>query len=203
MYGSGRSAVPARRVDEIGPAPDRFASITSSVFVVARAPRERMTIDLRGLAPMLKAHAKARHLTVSDAARLAVAAALETPPLDPEVERSGKPDAAADQSIKLTGPVAAGRCGAAHHTRPGLRPLPRHVPHHVDRRNADAAARGGGGPERVHGSARRHIGRPERGHPPVSRAAHAFRGGARRAHAKDRRGREKAPRSGVARRGRA
>ena len=45
-----------------------------------------MTIDLRGLAPALKAHAKARHLTVSDAARLAVAAALETPPLDPEVE---------------------------------------------------------------------------------------------------------------------
>lgn len=61
-----------------------------------------MTIDLRGLAPALKAHAKARHLTVSDAARLAVAAALETPPLDPEVEPTGEPDTTADQPVKLT-----------------------------------------------------------------------------------------------------
>ena len=61
-----------------------------------------MTIDLRGLAPALRAHAKARHLTVSDAARLAVAKALETSPLDREIESSCEPGAAADQSIKLT-----------------------------------------------------------------------------------------------------
>jgi len=46
------------------------------VFFVAVARRERMTIDLRGLAPALKAHANARHLTVSEAARLVVASAL-------------------------------------------------------------------------------------------------------------------------------
>ncbi|MCE9658094.1 MAG: hypothetical protein K8R60_06005 [Burkholderiales bacterium] len=72
------------------------------MFVVVRKPRERVTIDLRGLAPALKAHAKARHLTVSNAARLAIAAALETSRLDPEVELAGETDPAADQPVKLT-----------------------------------------------------------------------------------------------------
>lgn len=85
-----------------------------------------MTIDLRGLAPALKAHAKARHLTVSDAARLAVAAALKTPPLDPEVEPSHEPDAGADRPIKLTVRLRRGvaarlatrarACGLSHGT---------------------------------------------------------------------------------------
>jgi hypothetical protein len=61
-----------------------------------------MSIDLRGLVPALKAHAKTRHLTVSDAARLAVAAALGTSPLDPEVEPIHEPDAGADQPVKVT-----------------------------------------------------------------------------------------------------
>jgi hypothetical protein len=61
-----------------------------------------MTIDLRGLAPALKAHAKARHLTVSDAARLAVAAALGTSPLDPEAEPGREAGQVSDQPIKLT-----------------------------------------------------------------------------------------------------
>jgi hypothetical protein len=61
-----------------------------------------MSIDLRGLAPALKAHAKARHLTVSDAARLAVAAALGTSPLDPAAEPTHEPDAGADQPVKVT-----------------------------------------------------------------------------------------------------
>jgi hypothetical protein len=61
-----------------------------------------MSIDLRGLAPALKAHAKARHLTVSDAARLAVAAAVGMSPLDPEVEPTHEPDAGADQPVKVT-----------------------------------------------------------------------------------------------------
>jgi hypothetical protein len=96
------------------------------VFVVPRTPRERITIDLRGLATALKAHAKARHLTVSDAARLAVATALEMSPLDPAVGPSGEPDAAADQSIKLTVRLRRGvaarlaararACGLSHGT---------------------------------------------------------------------------------------
>ena len=73
-----------------------------SVSIVARIPRERVTIDLRDLAPALRAHAKARHLTVSNAARLAVATALGTSPLHLEVEPSGALDADADRPIKLT-----------------------------------------------------------------------------------------------------
>ena len=169
MCGSGRSGVPARRGDEFGSRPVDSRQSRLSVFVVARAPRERMTIDLRGLAPALKAHAKARHLTVSDAARLAVAAALETSPLDPEVEPADEPDAAADQPVKLTVRLRRGVAARLDHTRPSLRPLARHVPHHVDRWNAGAAARRGGGAERIHGSARGRLGRPERGHPPVPR----------------------------------
>lgn len=72
------------------------------MFVVAKAPRERITIDLRGLAPALKAHAKTRHLTVSDAARLAVAAALDATSFDSQLEPAGEPDAASDQPVKLT-----------------------------------------------------------------------------------------------------
>lgn len=61
-----------------------------------------MTVDLRGLAPALKAHAKARHLSVSDAARLAVAAALETSRLEPEAQSGDTQDATADRPVKLT-----------------------------------------------------------------------------------------------------
>ena len=66
------------------------------------ARRERVTIDLRGLASALKQHANARHLTVSDAARLAVAEALGTAPCSPEVAPSGGPDADPGQWTKLT-----------------------------------------------------------------------------------------------------
>ena len=61
-----------------------------------------MTVDLRGLAPALKAHAKARHLSVSDAARLAVAAALETSPIEPGAQAGESQDADADRPIKVT-----------------------------------------------------------------------------------------------------
>jgi hypothetical protein len=61
-----------------------------------------VTIDLRGLATALKQHAKARHFTVSDAARLAVAAAIETSPSSPRVGPSAVPDADAGPTIKLT-----------------------------------------------------------------------------------------------------
>jgi hypothetical protein len=61
-----------------------------------------MTVDLCGLAPALRAHAKARHLTVAQAARLAVAAVLEPSPLGAQVQPEGDADSAADQPVKLT-----------------------------------------------------------------------------------------------------
>lgn len=69
---------------------------------MATASRERATIDLRGLGPALKAHAQARNLTVSDVARLAVAAVLETPGSEAPVQVSGETDAAGDRTVKLT-----------------------------------------------------------------------------------------------------
>ena len=102
MCASGRSGVPARRGDSGGARLGGSSQITSAVFFVAVARRERMTIDLRGLAPALKAHAKARHLTVSEAARLAVASALEPPQFGAESEAGGELDWAADKPVKLT-----------------------------------------------------------------------------------------------------
>jgi len=72
------------------------------VLVVPRARRERVTIDLRGLSSALKEHAKARHLTTSEAARLAVAAAIETSPCGLEVEPSAGADADPRRPLKLT-----------------------------------------------------------------------------------------------------
>ena len=69
---------------------------------VATASRERATIDLRGLGPALKAHAQARNLTVSDVARLAVAAVLKTSGSEGAVRVSGESDAAKDGTVKLT-----------------------------------------------------------------------------------------------------
>ncbi|MGZ5652329.1 MAG: hypothetical protein ACXWG8_18545 [Usitatibacter sp.] len=76
---------------------------------MAGVSRERITIDLRGLAPIIHAHAKARHLTVSAVARLAVVAALESPPLAAEAQPCGE-SATANQAIKLT--VRMRRCVA-------------------------------------------------------------------------------------------
>ena len=72
------------------------------MLVVPRARRERVTIDLRGLSSALKEHAKARHLTTSEAARLAVAAAIETSPCGLEVEPSAGADADPRRPLKLT-----------------------------------------------------------------------------------------------------
>jgi hypothetical protein len=68
---------------------------------VASLARERITVDIRGLAPALKAHARAQHLSVSQAARLALLAAL--PPTQ-EVKASPAPEAKADAArlVKLT-----------------------------------------------------------------------------------------------------
>jgi len=69
---------------------------------MAGAARERMIVDLGGLAPALRAHAKARHLTVTQAARLAVAAVLEPAPVDAGVQPESEPDSTADRTVKLT-----------------------------------------------------------------------------------------------------
>jgi hypothetical protein len=66
------------------------------------ATRERLTIDLRGLGGALRAHARARDLTVSDVARRSIAAAIESSPASTGVSRveiaSG---AATDPVVKL------------------------------------------------------------------------------------------------------
>ena len=80
----------------------RYAATTSSGRIVAKASRERATIDLRGLGPALKAHARARNLTVSEVARHAVAAVLKTSAFETEVRTSGESDAAKDGTVKLT-----------------------------------------------------------------------------------------------------
>ena len=80
----------------------RYVATTSSARIVATASRERATIDLRGLGPALKAHARARSLTVSEVARLAVAAVLETPSSEFPVQVSGESNAAGDRTVKLT-----------------------------------------------------------------------------------------------------
>ena len=69
---------------------------------MAKVTRERVTIDLRGLGPALKAHAQARNLTVSDVARLAVVAALNTSRSEAAPQVHGEPDAAKGGSVKLT-----------------------------------------------------------------------------------------------------
>jgi len=74
--------------------------------------RERVTIDLRGLGPALKAHARARNLTVSDVARLAVVAVLETSGSDTEAQAGVESDAAEDRPVKLT--IRLRRGVAAH-----------------------------------------------------------------------------------------
>jgi hypothetical protein len=63
---------------------------------MATTPRDRTTIDLRGLGPALKAYARARSLTVSEVARLALVAVLDTTVPHADV-RAGD-----DRPVKLT-----------------------------------------------------------------------------------------------------
>ncbi len=69
---------------------------------MAGARRERMTIDLRGLGPALRAHAKARRLTLAAAARSALAAALQDASPADASQVDSEQDQAANRSIKLT-----------------------------------------------------------------------------------------------------
>ena len=69
---------------------------------MATVSRERATIDLRGLGPALKAHARARNLTVSEAARLAVVALLKTSGSEGMVQVGGESDTVEHGTAKLT-----------------------------------------------------------------------------------------------------
>ena len=69
---------------------------------MATTSRERATIDLRGLGPALKAHARARNLTVSDVARLAVIEVLKTSGSEAVVQCAGVSDAVGHGTVKLT-----------------------------------------------------------------------------------------------------
>ena len=66
------------------------------------AHRERMTIDLRGLGPALRAHAKARRLTLAAAARSVLVAALQNASSADAGEVDNEHDQVADRSVKLT-----------------------------------------------------------------------------------------------------
>jgi hypothetical protein len=83
---------------------------------VARVARERVTIDLRGLAPALKAQARAHRLSVSQAARPALLAALPLT-LDAKARPADEPYSDGDRLVKLTirlnGSVAAQLCERA------------------------------------------------------------------------------------------
>jgi hypothetical protein len=70
--------------------------------VMAKAARDRISLDLRGSAPALRAHARARQLTVSQAARLAVAAVLEPPEGAAGVQTDAEAAPAPDPLVKLT-----------------------------------------------------------------------------------------------------
>ena len=69
---------------------------------MATASRERATIDLRGLGPALKAHARARNLSVSDVARLAVIEVLKTSGSEAVAQGAAGSDAVEGGTVKLT-----------------------------------------------------------------------------------------------------
>ena len=63
--------------------------------------RDRVTVDLRGLAPAVKAHASARHMTLAAFARAAMVEALKQAKADPlHLSPGGSPDDR--QPVKLT-----------------------------------------------------------------------------------------------------
>ena len=64
--------------------------------------RERMMVDLGGLAPALRAHAQARHLTVPQAARLVLATALGPAPGDAAVRQEREPDSTGRGIVKFS-----------------------------------------------------------------------------------------------------
>jgi hypothetical protein len=68
---------------------------------VSADSRDRVTVDLRGLAPAVKAHAAARNMTLAAFARAAMVAALKQAETDPfHLSQCGGPDDG--QPVKLT-----------------------------------------------------------------------------------------------------
>ncbi|MEO6714262.1 MAG: hypothetical protein ABIM89_12645 [Mycobacteriales bacterium] len=64
--------------------------------------RERTTLDLRGLGPAIRAHAKARNLAVSSVARMAVAKLLESSGSAVAETLDANPGACTDSVVKMT-----------------------------------------------------------------------------------------------------
>ena len=64
--------------------------------------RERIALDLRGLGPAIRAHAKIRGMTVSAVARLAVVKMLEEPGIAVDQFANANLAATASQSVKVT-----------------------------------------------------------------------------------------------------
>ena len=69
---------------------------------MARVSRDRITIDLGGLGPALRAHAQDRHLTVAAAARSALSEALQDASSGDPGEVDNEHDQVADRSVKVT-----------------------------------------------------------------------------------------------------
>jgi hypothetical protein len=68
---------------------------------VSADSRDRVTVDLRGLAPAVKAHASARSMTLAAFARAAMVEALKQAEVDPfHLTQAGGPDDG--QPVKLT-----------------------------------------------------------------------------------------------------
>jgi hypothetical protein len=69
---------------------------------VATGRRDRVTIDLGGLGPALRAHAKTRELTVAAAARSVLAASLDAATSTAVAAPKGGPDELTAQAVKVT-----------------------------------------------------------------------------------------------------
>ena len=79
-----------------------LSSIASAPVTVAGVSRDRITVDLGGLGPALRAHAQDRQLTVAAAARSVLASALQNSARLSTGELGGEPVQVANQAAKLT-----------------------------------------------------------------------------------------------------
>ena len=79
---------------------------------IVRGARERTTLDLRGLGPALRAHAKARNMAVSSVARMAVATMLENSGIVVTETLDVSPEVPGGPSVKLTFRVSPRIAGA-------------------------------------------------------------------------------------------
>ena len=93
---TSRSVVAAEQGQRAGPVNDHRLS-----RIVHAGARERTTLDLRGLGPAIRAHAKARNMPVSAVARMAVARMLESSGVAAGPTEA-EPEVAAGPAVKVT-----------------------------------------------------------------------------------------------------